>query len=132
MHLAAVCTVPVRTHPPTRPHTPYAPFALQIVAFFVALATVIYSTYSAGVSSSDLFGMRGGGSAEDGTSGGDLPYRADFFHLIFALASMYERTAVCLQPLPMLLTLSTLRLCRLRCLPLSTRFRTLCPRTCPQ
>ena len=105
---------------------------MQIVAFFVALATVIYSTYSAGVSSSDLFGMRGGGSAEDGSSGGDLPYRADFFHLIFALASMYERAAVCLQLLPMLLTLSTLYPHCHRCLPLSTRFHTFSPRTCPR
>ena len=49
----------------------------------------MYSTYSAGISSSDFFGMRGGGG--DGSEKGedDIPYRADFFHLVFALASMY-------------------------------------------
>jgi len=33
--------------------------------------------------------MRGGGSPSDAEDSGELPYRADFFHLIFALASMY-------------------------------------------
>lgn len=56
---------------------------ITIVGFFIALAAVCYSTYSAGTGSRDLFGY--GGDKDDDY----LPYRADFFHLLFALGSMY-------------------------------------------
>ncbi|KAG2494433.1 hypothetical protein HYH03_007485 [Edaphochlamys debaryana] len=49
-----------------------------VVAFFISLASVIYATLDAGTSSSDMFG-----------SDTELPYRPDFFHVIFASASTY-------------------------------------------
>lgn len=58
---------------------PAAPSLLQIIGFFLGLAAVAYSTMSLG--SSDIFGT--------GKMEGLLPYRPDFFHLIYALASMY-------------------------------------------
>mmetsp|Transcript_36425 Transcript_36425/g.81073 ORF Transcript_36425/g.81073 Transcript_36425/m.81073 type:complete len:392 (+) Transcript_36425:260-1435(+) len=57
---------------------------ISVVAFFIAIAAVMYSTFSAGVASRDMFGF--GSSADDVEP---LPYRADFFHLVFALGSMY-------------------------------------------
>ncbi|MEW5304282.1 MAG: hypothetical protein WDW36_006903 [Sanguina aurantia] len=61
---------------------------IQIVSFFIALATISYSTITAGIDSDGFFGGR---AKAQGTTTGDepLPYRADFFHLIFATASMY-------------------------------------------
>lgn len=56
---------------------------LQVLGFFIALAAVLYSTFSAGIGSRDMFGY--GGEKDDDFP----PYRADFFHLVFALASMY-------------------------------------------
>lgn len=53
------------------------------VAFFIALAAVVYSTIEAGVSSRDMFGGGGGGGDDD------LPYRPDFFHFVFMTASCY-------------------------------------------
>ena len=50
----------------------------QVVGFVVALSSVIYGTLTAGVASNDMFGEHG-----------SLPYRADYFYLVFALASMY-------------------------------------------
>jgi hypothetical protein len=44
---------------------------LQIVGFFIGLATVVYSTYSAGATGyKDLFGVKDDGSGEE-----PLPYR---------------------------------------------------------
>ncbi|EFJ41981.1 hypothetical protein VOLCADRAFT_77374 [Volvox carteri f. nagariensis] len=59
-----------------------------VVAFFIALAAVIYTTLDAGIR--DMFG---GGKSAAGSGGDDdsqeLPYRPDFFHLVFATASCY-------------------------------------------
>ena len=55
---------------------------LVVVGFFICLASVVYSTFSAGVGSRDMFGY---GDKDDEYP----PYRAEFFHLVFALASMY-------------------------------------------
>jgi hypothetical protein len=55
---------------------------LQIVAFVLALLSLSYSTASTG--SADLWG----GSGTDSSSQ-EVPYRADFFHFIYALGSMY-------------------------------------------
>jgi hypothetical protein len=52
---------------------------LQIVGFFLALAAVSYSTMSLGSS-----GLWDSSQHEE-----RLPYRPDFFHLSYALASMY-------------------------------------------
>lgn len=61
---------------PTHPqhHTP------QIVGFFLGIAAVCYSTLTLGTS--HIFGA---GEADRG----ELPYRPDAFHAIFALAAMY-------------------------------------------
>jgi hypothetical protein len=56
---------------------------LQVVGFVIAVSAVIYSTFSAGLSSKDIWG------GKEGFDSNELPYRADWFHLIFALASMY-------------------------------------------
>lgn len=53
---------------------------LQVVGFIIVLSSVSYSTQTVG--SSD---MLGGLSTRELA----LPYRADFFHLFYALASMY-------------------------------------------
>ncbi|GAX84985.1 hypothetical protein CEUSTIGMA_g12406.t1 [Chlamydomonas eustigma] len=58
---------------------------IQIVAFFIGLATVIYSALSAGLSGGDMMGHGHGMDEKEG----EIPYRADFFHVVFALASMY-------------------------------------------
>eukprot|EP00197_Chlamydomonas_leiostraca_P006389 CAMPEP_0202866810 /NCGR_PEP_ID=MMETSP1391-20130828/8372_1 /ASSEMBLY_ACC=CAM_ASM_000867 /TAXON_ID=1034604 /ORGANISM="Chlamydomonas leiostraca, Strain SAG 11-49" /LENGTH=381 /DNA_ID=CAMNT_0049546795 /DNA_START=130 /DNA_END=1272 /DNA_ORIENTATION=- len=58
---------------------------VQIVAFFIALAAVIYSTLTAGISSRDMFGNKGEPTGLDTP----VPYRADFYHAVFALASCY-------------------------------------------
>lgn len=52
---------------------------VQIVAFIIALGAVTMSTLSTGTS--DVL--------ESGSGGDALPYRPDFFHLIFGLAAMY-------------------------------------------
>ena len=52
----------------------------QIVGFFLGIAAICYSTLTLGTS--HIFG----GGDEDR---GELTYRPDMFHLIFALASMY-------------------------------------------
>lgn len=54
---------------------------ITVVGFFIAIFVVAFSTMTTGASS-DMFGNH---SNEPGV----LPYRADFFHFIFALASMY-------------------------------------------
>lgn len=56
---------------------------IQIIAVILALAAVSYSTLS--TSTSNLFKS----SYDDLPSDDEVPYRPDFFHLIFALASMY-------------------------------------------
>lgn len=61
--------------------------ALQIVGFFLGLASVAYSTLTLGTS--HLLGGGEGSSGDDPELKIGLPYRADFFHLIYALASMY-------------------------------------------
>jgi hypothetical protein len=43
---------------------------LQIVGFFIALATVLYSTFTAGTSSKDMFGVKEGDGMDT-----HLPYR---------------------------------------------------------
>ncbi|KAG2434310.1 hypothetical protein HYH02_012332 [Chlamydomonas schloesseri] len=53
-----------------------------VVAFFIALAAVVYSTFTAGIASKDMFGVKGGDDAE-------LPYRPDFFHVVFCTSSAY-------------------------------------------
>jgi hypothetical protein len=53
---------------------------VQIVGFFLGIAAVCYSTLTLGTS--HIFGS---GDEDQG----ELPYRPDMFHLIFALASMY-------------------------------------------
>lgn len=53
---------------------------LKIVGFVIVLAVVAHST--GGTGTSDVLGGLG-------THDGALPYRADFFHAVFALASMY-------------------------------------------
>ncbi|KAF8068250.1 SERINC3 [Scenedesmus sp. PABB004] len=53
---------------------------ITIVGVFLGLAAVVYSTLTLGTS--HIFG----GGDEDK---GELPYRPDVFHLIFALAAMY-------------------------------------------
>ncbi|KAG1680171.1 hypothetical protein FOA52_000284 [Chlamydomonas sp. UWO 241] len=58
---------------------------IQVVAFFISLAAVMYSTLSAGISSNDMFGKRD----DDAKDSDELPYRADWFHLVFSLASCY-------------------------------------------
>ncbi|GIL85123.1 hypothetical protein Vretifemale_13749 [Volvox reticuliferus] len=58
-----------------------------VVAFFIALAAVIYSTLDAGTASRDMFGGKKSEAPDD--ESGELPYRADFFHLVFATASCY-------------------------------------------
>ncbi|KAF5840654.1 serine incorporator/TMS membrane protein [Dunaliella salina] len=63
-----------------------SPQWIQIVGFFISLAAVMYSVQSAGTSGGDIF-VHGGKSSENLET--DLPYRADFFHVVFALASMY-------------------------------------------
>ncbi|PNH11311.1 putative serine incorporator [Tetrabaena socialis] len=68
-----------------------------VVAFFIALAAVIYSTLDAGVSSKDMFGGGSGDKAGSGMGLGvggsddsiELPYRPDFYHLVFATAACY-------------------------------------------
>lgn len=57
---------------------------LQIVGFFIALAAVLYSTITAGIASRDMFGTKGDAGLDT-----PLPYRADFYHMVFALASCY-------------------------------------------
>jgi hypothetical protein len=52
----------------------------QIVGFFLGIGAVCYSTLTLGTS--HIFGA----GDEDR---GELPYRPDTFHVIFALASMY-------------------------------------------
>jgi hypothetical protein len=59
----------------------------QAVAFFLALAAVNYSIVSTGTSN-----MMSHASASRSAApllAAELPYRPDFFHAIFALASMY-------------------------------------------
>ncbi|GFR44202.1 hypothetical protein Agub_g5385 [Astrephomene gubernaculifera] len=60
-----------------------------VVAFFIALAAVVYSTLTAGVASRDMFGGGGSGDPGVGDNSVELPYRPDFFHLVFATASCY-------------------------------------------
>lgn len=55
---------------------------MQIVGFFLAIGAVSYSTLALGTS--HIFTSGGG---EEGSA--QLPYRPDFFHLVYALASMY-------------------------------------------
>eukprot|EP00877_Chromochloris_zofingiensis_P012780 jgi/Chrzof1/7756/Cz02g35180.t1 len=55
---------------------------IQIVGFFLAIGAVSYSTLALGTS--HIFTSGGG---EEGSA--QLPYRPDFFHLVYALASMY-------------------------------------------
>lgn len=57
-----------------------APLWITIVGFFLGVAAVCYSTLTLGTS--HIFGA----GDEDK---GELPYRPDAFHLIFALAAMY-------------------------------------------
>lgn len=52
---------------------------IKVVAFLLALGAVVVSTLTSGVSE----------VLPTGSSGEPLPYRPDFFHLIFGLASMY-------------------------------------------
>ena len=68
-------------------HAAVVTTAAQIVAFFLALAAVCYSTMSLG--SSKLFGTSSEPATCEAEVDGRLPYRPDFFHLIYALASMY-------------------------------------------
>eukprot|EP00983_Pelagomonas_calceolata_P099239 1158436-Pelagomonas_calceolata.AAC.2 len=58
----------------------------KIVGFFISLAAVMYSVLSAGTSGGDVFvyGVKSSEKLET-----DLPYRTDFFHIVFALASTY-------------------------------------------
>ncbi|GLC60406.1 hypothetical protein PLESTB_001608800 [Pleodorina starrii] len=58
-----------------------------VVAFFIALAAVIYSTLDAGTASRDMFG--GGKREATGDDSDEVPYRPDFFHVVFATASCY-------------------------------------------
>ncbi|GMH33931.1 hypothetical protein BSKO_01765 [Bryopsis sp. KO-2023] len=52
---------------------------IKVVAFLLALGAVVVSTLTSGVSE----------VLPTGSSGEPLPYRPDFFHLIFGLAAMY-------------------------------------------
>lgn len=63
-----------------------SPRWIQIVGFFISLAAVMYSVLSAGTSGGDVFvyGVKSSEKLET-----DLPYRTDFFHIVFALASTY-------------------------------------------
>ncbi|KXZ53768.1 hypothetical protein GPECTOR_6g686 [Gonium pectorale] len=59
-----------------------------VVAFFIALAAVVYSTLTAGIASRDMFGASVG-KGDPPSDDLELPYRPDFFHLVFATASCY-------------------------------------------
>ena len=56
---------------------------MQIAGFFAALAAVLYSTVT---SSSESAAFSIGAVQHDAV---ELPYRPDFFHAIFTLASVY-------------------------------------------
>lgn len=60
---------------------------VSTVAFFIAIAAVIYSTIDAGTSSRDMFGS--GRKHEGGLDEPELPYRPDFYHFVFMTASCY-------------------------------------------
>ena len=56
---------------------------MQIAGFFAALAAVLYSTVT---SSSESAAFSIGAVQHDAI---ELPYRPDFFHAVFMLASVY-------------------------------------------
>lgn len=56
---------------------------MQIAGFFAALAAVLYSTVT---SSSESAAFSIGAVQHDAV---ELPYRLDFFHAVFTLASVY-------------------------------------------
>ena len=84
------------THPPHHPPTTHPP-PTPIVAFVLALVVVGVSTTNSGRASA-TFALSpdaeagGGANSTTGTDPDDetvLPYRPDFFHLVFLLASAY-------------------------------------------
>ena len=63
---------------------------IQIIGFVLALLAVAFSTARGGASSSSVTLGGGGGSDGDGDKDdNDLPYRPDFFCMMFLLASCY-------------------------------------------
>ncbi len=70
----------------------------QITGFFVAIITVLATCLDAGLQGkafltgdvkNDIERLEEGGGAAEAAQGDDLPYRPDWFHFCFALASMY-------------------------------------------
>ena len=71
---------------------------VQITGFFVAIITVLATCLDAGLQGKafltgdvkgDIERLEEGGGAGEAAQGDDLPYRPDWFHFCFALASMY-------------------------------------------